>query len=64
MHNSTSENKTRDATLNGDLNREECDEEEVYEFLRSLKMPKRSTYDDNDCMQNNEWRMVVKNAKK
>ena len=50
--------------LNGDAKREDCDEEEVCEFLRLLKRPKRLTPDDNDCMQNNEWRMVVKNTKK
>ena len=39
--NSTRKNETRDLTLNGELKREDCDEEEVYEFLRLLKRPKR-----------------------
>ena len=36
-HNSMNKNKTRDLMLNGDLDREDCDEEKVCEFLRLLK---------------------------
>ena len=50
--------------LKGELNREDCDEEKVYEFLRLLKRPKRLIPDDNDCMQNAEWRIVVKTQKR
>ena len=58
------ENKTTDSMLNGDLNKEDCDEEEVCEFVRLLKRPKRLTPDEDDCMQTNEWRKVVKKFKK
>ena len=63
-NNSPNENKTRDATMNGDSNREEGDDKEVCEFLRSLKRPKRLTLDEEDCMQINEWKQVAKQAKK
>ena len=58
------ENKTRDLALNVGLSREDCDVEEVYEFLRLLKRTKKLTPHDDDCVQNNECRMVVKNSKK
>ena len=63
-HNSMNENKTRDSMMNGDLNREDCDEEEVCEFLRLLKRPKRLMPDEDDCTQINEWKQVVKMQKK
>ena len=62
--NSTDENKTRDAIMNGELNKEECDDEEVYQFLRLLKRSKRLMPDDEDCMQINEWKQVIRKAKK
>ena len=62
--NSMNENTTRDSIMNGDLNREDCDEEEMYEFLRLLKRPKKLIPDDEDYMQINEWKQVVKKQKK
>ena len=45
------ENKTRDAILKGELNRDKYDEEEAYQFLKFLKIPKRLTPDEEDCIQ-------------
>ena len=56
-------NKIRDAMMKDKLNKEECDDEEVCQFLRLLKRPKRLTPDEEDCMQINEWKQVVKKQK-
>ena len=64
MHKIVNENKTRDAIMKGELNRDECDDEEVYQFLRLLKRPNRLTLDEEDFVQMNEWKQVARKAKK
>ena len=50
------ENITRDAIMNGELNRDECDDEDACRFLQLLKRPKGLKPDDEDDMQVNEWK--------
>ena len=46
------------------MNREECDDEEVCQFLILLKRPKGLMPDKEDELQTNEWKQVVFGAKK
>ena len=58
------DNKTRDTIMNGELNRIECGEEDVCQFLKLLKRPKDLMLDEEDCMQVNELKQVVRREKK
>ena len=64
MHKVKNENKTRDGTMKGELNRDECDEEEVCQFLNLSKIPKRLMLDEEDSTQMSEWKQVARKAKK
>ena len=50
--------------MKGELNRDECDDEEVHHFLKVLKRPKRLKPDEEDIMQKSEWKQVVRKAKR
>ena len=48
IHKMTNENKTRDAITNGELKRDECDEEDACQCLKLLKRPKELALDEGD----------------
>ena len=50
------ENETRNNFMKEELNREECDNEEVHKFLMFLKRPKGLTPDNEEEMEENEWK--------
>ena len=52
----TNENKTRDIMMNGELKRDECDEEGPCQFLKLLERPKGLTPDEEDYTEVNEWK--------
>ena len=58
------ENDTRDNAMKEELNREECDNEEVRQFLMLLKRPKGLMPDNKNEIQLNEWKQVVRRATK
>ena len=60
----TKENTTRDAIIKGELNRDECDDDDACQLLQLLKRPKGLIPDNKDDMQVNEWNQVVRRAKK
>ena len=55
-HDATKEDDTRDNIMKGDLNREECDNEDVHQFLQLLKIPKSLFPDNEEKNQVNEWK--------
>jgi len=55
----------RDKVLKGELQKSECDYEEVYEFLRLLKKDLyESNFRTNEEISENEWKKVVNKAKR
>ena len=55
------ENKNSNAIMDVELKR---DEEGVHQFLQLLKRPKGLTPDEEDYMEINEWKQVVRKSKK
>ena len=59
-------NDIRDKILNGTLQREECDDQDIYDFINLLK--KRGEYSEGSNKMENiisdEWTKTVKKAKK
>ena len=63
MHKVINGNKIRDAIMNGELKKDGCDKEDVYQFLKLLKRPTGLIPDEEDFMEANEWKQVVSKAK-
>ena len=64
MNEVANENKTRDAIMKGELNRDKCDDDDVHQFLQLSKRPKGLTPDNEDDVQANEWKQVIRRTKK
>jgi len=59
------EEKVRDRILKGDLTREECDHENIFEFLKLLKQTSRIRRNrNNDEITAEQWIKVVKQSKR
>ena len=56
--------ETRKKILEGRLERNDCDNQEVFDFLQLLKRPKNSTTNDFNPMDKADWSEVVKKSKK
>ena len=55
--------ETRKKILEGRLERNDCDNQEVFDFLQLLKRPKNSTTNDFNPMDKAYWSEVVKKSK-
>ena len=63
-HKKLRNNSTRDKILNGTLQRSECDDERVHEFLKLLKVPRGQNRNRIKEITEEEWISVVKRSKK
>ena len=63
MHSLINEDKVRDSMFKGELNRDACDEDDVCQFLLSLKWPNGLIADYKEEWWESEWKQVVRNAK-
>ena len=57
-------NRIRDKVLNGTMSRDDCDNENVFEFWKPLKQNGRVQPDNNNMIDKQEWKEEVKNPKK
>ena len=51
--------ETRKKALEGVLQRTDCDNQEVFDFLQLLKRPKTTTSDDFNLLHKEDWSKVV-----
>ena len=64
MHKKLDDKERRKKTLEGRLERTDCDNQEVIDFLQLLKRPKNSNENDFNPMDKSHWREVIKKSKK
>jgi len=65
IYNALSEERVRDRILKGDLQRDECDYDNIYEFLKLLKQPPRIRRNrSNEEISEEQWKKVVKQSKR
>ena len=58
------EDETRHDILNGEFRRDECDNDDVHQFLFLLKIQNWLTPDNEEDMQEIEWKQIVRKVKK
>ena len=57
------DDETRDNILNGHLQRDECNDDDVHKFVLLLKRPNGLTPDKEEEMQVSDWKQVVRKGK-